>query len=564
MKKRTISLLLALVFVFVLMAGCGGEKTDPAPSTPDAPAVDTPDTPDTPAAPSEPDAPANDPVDDPKANFPLAENEVTYTYFSPAPSAIGKAIDSFNDNSVYKKMLELTNVDFEFFSPPQELAKEQFNILIGSGDYPDVMYNFGGYYAAGYDAGIDEDVIQPLNDYIEDCAPVYYAFLQEHEDINKRVHTDTGNIWGMGSVTLDQPAEWGPMIRQDWLDEAGLDSPVTLADWEEALTAFKNNGHPGLILMNTGYADFFGNAYPITSAFNVTGFGSDSSTGFINVDGKAVFTGNTDGFKEYLLLMQDWYGKGLIDPDFMSISQMTFPDMVMKEETGIFCWNWSEMDPFEQMTGNPDCNIEPVANPVLNEGDELHLYNYNDPCSTGAAFSANLDAEDMRILLGYFDYFWTDEGSILKNFGVEHEGFEFDENGVPQYTELLYNNPNPSFSLSLVLDAYTLNNGVGPGNWEGRYWLPTISDSARLCNELWKNDAAYYFPTVTLTADESSKSSSILAEVKTYISEYTLGAIVGEIDVEATWDDYCNTIAALDVDSLVSIYQTALDRYLSR
>lgn len=563
MKKRTISLLLALVFVFVLMAGCGSEKADPAP---DAPAADTPaDTPaaDTPAEPPA-DEPAEAPSDDPKANFPLSEKEVTYTYFSPAPQAIGKAIETFNENSVFKKMLELTNVDFEFISPPQELANEQFNIVIGSGDYPDVMYGFGRYYSAGYDAGIEEDVIQPLNDFIEEYSPNYYAFLQEHEDINKKVHTDTGNIWGMGSVTLEQPAEWGPMIRQDWLDEAGLDTPITLADWEEALTAFKNNGHPGLILLNTGYADFFGNAYPVTGAFGVTGLGTDQGApGFINDNGKAVFTANVDGYKEYLLLMQDWYAKGLIDRDFMSISQMTFPEMLINEEAGIFCWNWSEMDPFEAMTGNPDCNIEPIPNPVLNEGDELHLYNYNDPCSTGASFSANLDEENLGILLRYFDYFWTEEGNILKNFGVEGEGFEFVD-GKPAYTELIYKNPNESWSMSLCLDVYTLNNGVGPGNWEGRFYLPTISDSARMCNTLWSNDAAYYFPSVTLTADEASESSNIMAEIKTYVSEYTLGAIVGDIDIEATWDDYCSTIAAFNVDRMVEIYQDALDRYLAR
>ncbi len=559
MKKRTVSLLLALVFVFVLMSGCGSKKAEP---TPDAPIADTPT--DSPVT----DAPSDDPAEvttaDPKANFPLSENEVTYTYFSPAPQAIGKAIESFNENSVFKKMLELTNVDFQFISPPQELAKEQFNIVIGSGDYPDVMSGFGRCYAAGYDAGIDEDVIQPLNDFVEKYSPTYYAFLQEHDDINKKVHTDTGNLWGMGSVTLDQPAEWGPMIRQDWLDEAGLDTPTTLADWEEALTAFKNNGHPGLILLNTGYPDFFGNAYPVTGAFGVTGLGTDQGApGFINDNGKAVFTANVDGYRDYLSLMQDWYSKGLIDSDFMSISQMTFPEMLINEQAGIFCWNWSEMDPFEAMTGNPNCNIEPIPNPVLNEGDELHLYNYNDPCSTGASFSARLSEEDLGILMRYFDYFWTEEGNILKNFGVEHEGFEFVD-GKPAYTELIYKNPNESWSMSLCLDVYTLNNGIGPGNWEGRFYLPTISDSARMCNTLWSNDAAYFFPSVTLTSDEASEASGIMAEIKTYVSEYTLGAIVGDIDIGGTWDDYCATIEAFNVKRLVEIYQGALDRYLAR
>lgn len=563
MKRRTLSLLLALAFILLLMAGCGSQEAESTPT--EAPATDSPAT-DTPEdTPDEPEDPGETPAEDPKAHFPLAEEEVVFTFFASAPQAIGRAIESFNDNSVYKRMLELTNVNFEFISPPQELAGQQFNIVIGTGDYPDVMSQFSQYYAPGYDAAIDEGVIQPLNDVVEEYMPSYYAFLQENPDINKKVHSDTGNLWGIGGVTLDSPAEWGPMIRQDWLEEAGLDTPITLADWEEALTAFRDNGHPGLILMNTGYPDFFGNAYPVLSAFGVTGIGTaQGAPGFINDNGTAVFTPLLDGYKDYLLLMQDWFSKGLIDPDFMSITQMTLPDMIANEETGIFCWNWSEMDPFEEMTGNPDCDIEPIPNPVINEGDELHLYNYNDPCRSGTCFSGNLSQDDLGILLRYFDYFWTDEGYILKNFGVEGEGFEFDENGEPAYTELIYDNPNESWSMSLCLDVYTLNNGVGPGNWEGRYYLPTISDSARLCNTLWSNDGAYYFPSVTLTSDESSESSSILAEIQTYVSEYTLAAIVGETDIEATWADYCSTIEGFNSDRLTDIYQAALDRYLAR
>ena len=47
-----------------------------------------------------------------------------------------------------------------------------------------------------------------------------------------------------GSLSMMQ----GGIINQDWLDEAGLDVPVTYDDMYETLTAFKSNGHPGALL----------------------------------------------------------------------------------------------------------------------------------------------------------------------------------------------------------------------------------------------------------------------------------------------------------------------------
>jgi putative aldouronate transport system substrate-binding protein len=559
MKKRTLALLLALAMVLAVLAGCGGTSSTAGTEETKAPTTDEQE------ATAAPDEATAEPDADPKANFPLAEEEVTYTWFMPAPSAIGTSITTYNENSVISYMAELTNVDWDFISPPQELAKEQFNIVVNSGDVPDVIMNFSQYYSGGYDTAFEEEIVQPLNDYVPKYMPYYQAFLDEYPQYDKFVHTDSGNLWGIGSITVVQPAEWGPMIRQDWLDQVGLDTPTTLDDWETVLTAFKDQlGKEGmLILLNTGYPDFFGNSYAVTGAFGVTGLGTDQGApGFINDNGTAVFTVQEQGYKDYLSLMADWFSKGLINRDFTSINQMNFTEYLTTDQAGIFCWNWQEQESFEALIGG-DADIEPIPNPVLNEGDELHLYNHNEPTS-GTCVSAALNEEDLRIVLGYFDYFWSDEGFILKNFGVQGEAWDYDENGEPAYTELIYANENPNWSVSVTIDTFTLNNGVGQGYILGRLAMPTISESARSCDSIWSNDAAYYFPSVTLTSDESSEASHIMAEIKTYVSEYTLAAIAGEKDIDATWDEYLATLQAFNVDKLIEIYQAALDRYMSR
>lgn len=47
----------------------------------------------------------------------------------------------------------------------------------------------------------------------------------------------------------------------------------------------------------------------------VPGAGFSAFPGFIQIGGKIVYSPITDGWREYLSLMNDWYAKGLINPD---------------------------------------------------------------------------------------------------------------------------------------------------------------------------------------------------------------------------------------------------------
>lgn len=130
--------------------------------------------------------------------------------------------------------------------------------------------------------------------------PTISAFLT-HDAVNKASWTDKGYLWCFACISIDNPIQWGPMIRSDWLAETSLESPVTVADWEAILEAFKANGHPNaLVLRDNGFPCAIGGEGVISSAFNVSPIGLGANNEFANIDGKIVFTPVADGYKQYL------------------------------------------------------------------------------------------------------------------------------------------------------------------------------------------------------------------------------------------------------------------------
>jgi putative aldouronate transport system substrate-binding protein len=502
---------------------------------------------------------------DVEVSLPVTEETKTYTWFMKGSDAIGTIIQSLDENYSVKVFEEKTNVHFDFISPTFDTASEQFNILIASGTYPDVNNGVYNYYTSGLDSAIDEGIITDLTDYAA-AVPNYTRFLDAADLVEKAAHTDTGRLWGFASVGFDSPVQWGPMVRQDWLEETGLDTPVTVEDWENLLVAFQENGHSNALLLHeNGFACFFGSEGAISSAYNVTPLGNEDTNAFYNVDGTIYYSPMTENYKEYLKLISDWYARDLIYKDFTSASMGNTRDIISQGSIGLFVWNASDMEGLANSIGVESC-ISPITLPVLDaDNPESHFYNFTQPVTSGLCVGGNVSGEDLDVLLSWFNYLYSDEGAVLSTYGEENVTFEYDENGIPQFTEMIYNNPNPSYSTDLAADGWTMKNMGGVGIWQATYDVPNADQKALEASNLWTTyDADYVLPTISLTADESYEASSSKADIETYVSEYTLKCIIGEYDVDATWEEYLSKLDAMGVQEVVSVYQAALDRYMSK
>ena len=99
---------------------------------------------------------------------------------------------------------------------------DALNLLYASGELPDLIYYSG--YTGGEQKAIKDQIIQPLNDYME-YAPDLQAVMDSNELYKKSNITMDGDIIGFPFIRGDDylRTSAGLIIRQDWLDELNME-----------------------------------------------------------------------------------------------------------------------------------------------------------------------------------------------------------------------------------------------------------------------------------------------------------------------------------------------------
>ena len=94
---------------------------------------------------------------------------------------------------------------------------------------------------------------------METYAPDYWKLINKDENLLRDCVTDGGNYAEVFMVNVPDQGPWyGMAVRQDWLDDSGLDTPVTYDDWYEMLKAFKEQkGATAPLWLNYKASDWF-------------------------------------------------------------------------------------------------------------------------------------------------------------------------------------------------------------------------------------------------------------------------------------------------------------------
>lgn len=197
--KRIISAALTLALAAGMLAGCAGSSSG------------------TPAASSAGGA---------SAGSSSAERErITVRVFR-SKASHEVAMDQMD---VFKVMGEMFNIDFEFDNPPQENYTERLNLVMMETELPDVIMEIPVTDVLKYG---ETGVILPLNDYIENSMPNLKAEMDKRDGVEKALTYSDGNIYYLPMLDETPSGNIPYIVRTDWLDQLGLERPVTIEDWE--------------------------------------------------------------------------------------------------------------------------------------------------------------------------------------------------------------------------------------------------------------------------------------------------------------------------------------------
>lgn len=565
MKIKLVTLLLMLTMIFGLTTSCAKapEKLESTPSgKPETTALPSP----TSDSPIEEDDTVN-------TSYPIvSDGSITLEIWYPLTQEIAPFTNDLasGENYAWKAAMEKTGIIIKFIHPASATSRESFQTMVVSGDMPDILNSASGNYTGGVDKAIEDNVFVRLNDY-EKFMPNYMYWVNSTESNRKFAYTDSGNMGYIAQVydRVQNPFA-GYAIRQDWLDELGLARPETIDEWTAVLTEFrdkKTNGYGPLDFYKTGFNP---NAF-FTGAYGVLGPGIYGGLGlYIQKDGKIECSVLGDQFRSYLTQMHEWYEAGLIDKDFIangtSFSQPNMPRLAQNQSGAVPIMMSYAGDIFARMGAVEEgALLTLVKVPKLSKSDPLYVgmkgVGEANLMTGGTVIST--DCENIEAAVRFIDWFYGEEGSLIANYGIEGVTFNYDENNHPVHTDLLANNPE-GMAPSAAQQRYLIHNGFM------LLLLDRLEDNlneyGREYIQLWADRGIYNIVgNLTYTPEEGQRYSAIINDLQTYVEEFAIKCIMGELEInDSNWDNYINTIESMGEEECRSIIQAAYDRFLSR
>ena len=575
--KRWIALLLVLTLLAALLTACGtgttsatseapaaSETSEPAPEAPEQTEVASAVEPESEMESAAPETP--EPQLEEVA-LPLFDETRTYTMWTMLPFFMnGLVSDMATDINNMKLLQENCNVKMEVTAVGDSVVSEQFNLMVSSGDYTDIISDGVSHYSKGYDAAITDDIIIDLYDLAKEYAPNYLYYLDTDPALRAALITDNGCLPTVATIYKEAGCEnGGILIRGDWLEELGMDTPETYDQLHDYVRAcMEKYGAQGITIGNV-MADCRGDD-------SLYSYGYDLYAGGYNViDGNVVYSYLNDNYYDYLRMLADWYQDGTLYSDFFNVQMGSTDKWFASGQCPVNTGTAANIATIESYA-DPSYSYElmPINAPKVSADDQLH-FSWTDNFSrikqqdSWAISTACQDPEGIMMMVNYL---FSEAGQLMYNYGDEGHSFEYDENGKPQYTELITNNPDGiSYKDACYIYASAVASGHLPSIMDvraGYYYFGdeewSVFDTFRTCDA----DGTYNLPTgVALNEEENQEYATLSSDITTYASTEIMKFILGQEELTPdTFETFRDTIISMGGNRMEELYQQAYERYL--
>ena len=461
---------------------------------------------------------------------------------------------------VWQEIAKRTNISLNgVISQSNSNEQEAFNLMLSSGKLADII----GYADASEleKLGRDGGVIA-LNDLIDEHAPNIKATLESDEKFRQTAVSLDGNIYQIPKNQELQTAEFW-WIRQDWLDNLGLEVPTTVDELYEVLTAFRNNDPNG-----NGQKD----EIPI---FDRAGQNMadeylylwDTSTEFYPRDGQMTFEPMEENFKVGVKNMIKWYKEELIDPEIFTRGGKS-RDILLSGNVGGMTHDWPSTGNYNDSLAEdiPGFEMKAIA-PMVNQNgvtkERIERY-------PGVGWSISSQAKDPVTIIKFMDFFFTEEGSDLMNWGIEGETYTV-ENGQKTFTDVVMNSEQTPIGY---LRSLGVQYRIGM-NQKADYEYAFMTEAAQAATKLYMDNAEQWYAAdmppyldgklaLKYTPEDEAEYKKIMSGIRPYVDEKFESWILGAADFDKDYDGFIEELKSRGVEKAIEINQRAYETYLGK
>ena len=488
--RKSFALLLALAMFLAMFSGC--TKQPEQPSTPDTPGQT--ETPNTPAAP-------NEPVSEEPVKLSVCKSNTSW----------GRSVDADHIEAVVAEVEKATNTDIEVIAPPHNGYAEKVNILLTSGDIPDIYTipdasdNTGTHAVRGY--------LAPLDDYIKNVPE-----LSILDNLDMSTWQVKGVTYALPDAATANKIIW---VRKDLADKYGLNIKEVMSTDEFKTEFLKVNQKeivPFAMPKSISNFQYFHNAF---SAY----------AGIIADDSGKYYDGfDTDEMRQSLTYLKDLYDTGVLDREFI-----TNANSVVREKTqtgkaaSVLDYSRNYMM-YRSQSIAFNCDTEYLPIYKLTGPDGNSYGNHNDGTSGSGVSSKCENVQKALEVLAYMNF--TPEGEKLFSLGIEGIHYTI-EDGVITPTEKALASSydlSPGAILAGHVDAGDLPFKWGAGQDE---LIPFQREVLERCSK--KGELG---PRIVIPSTISDLYDKNLSSYSSFVTETISKVILGNVTVDQAFEDY--------------------------
>jgi putative aldouronate transport system substrate-binding protein len=403
-----------------------------------------------------------------------------------------------------EKLLKAENdleVNIELVELPQGNYAEKLNLLLSSGDIPDLIYFQGGDIQMS-----EQGILEDLTPYIEKSENLKNV-LQPHNE--KRLANYPYLLW------VKPLNDKTPSIRKDWFDQMSTSEALMADPTVDNYYAFLKE----LVTNPPGGAGK--PAYGLTAAGDITeinyifnmAFGINQ-TWLKESDGNYIYSKVSNQEKEKLAFYNKLYNEGILDPQYITKQWDTKEKSFYDGETAVITGtNGKIIDIYNgKMTQVNGAGAELVVLPPAK--GEFQGYSPTDITKESRGLAISSQSENKDVAFEILDFLASEKGQEFDRLGFEGEHFNLVD-GQTELTDKYYAEwysrffETPDFNPTNALKTPLLGK---PG-----------ADSENLVNQFYSEDNNFIIPDEFVTNWDAMEN---------LYKEYATDIITGKRPVE--------------------------------
>lgn len=355
------------------------------------------------------------------ANNPITWMAALHTPTTPDPDGpIGKALE------------QVTGATFEMQWFPDASKEEKINASLASGALADIV-TLSTISSTSVRTALTSGMFWEVEEYLKD-----YPNLAKIPEKTIEAARINGKLYG---VPIVKPgARYGVLVRQDWLDNLGLQVPHTLDELANVARAFATQDPDGNGKDDT--VGFYDREESFLVGFrSLAGYFGAGNTFQVTPDEQIVPAFGSDEFKKAMEWYRGLYEDGAINQEFITVQKSNQQDGLARGKGGIAVTGLFEARNYLALAQNADPNT-PMRWALINDltwGDVPRRIISDTNGGMGgwlAIPTSEVKTEaELKTVLGFLDKLSGEEAFHLMTNGIEGTHFSVDADGVVTITD---------------------------------------------------------------------------------------------------------------------------------